>query len=198
MIVGLTGGIASGKTRVSELLAQLGADIIDTDVIAHQVVAHGSKGLARVVAEFGYEVLDSQGELDRRALRKKVFADPSARKRLESILHPLISQQAGRELAASKAAYAVLVVPLLVEAPSLQQLCDRILVVDVPEAVQIERVCARDDISEEDAQRILAAQADRQQRLAIADDVLDNSGSMEALGEKVKGLHQRYLEASRQ
>jgi dephospho-CoA kinase len=193
MIIGLTGGIASGKTAASDTLATLGADVIDTDVIARQVVAPGSDGLKQVVSAFGKAVLQKDGGLNRAALRERIFSDKAARTRLEGILHPLIRQQVQLELTNSTAPYAVLVVPLLVESPALQALCDRILLIDVDEASQLERLSQRDGVTPAQARAALAAQSTRQQRLAIADDVIENQGSLEALRRAVARQHERYL-----
>jgi dephospho-CoA kinase len=187
-VLALTGGIASGKSAVSDRLAGLGAAIIDTDVIAREVVEPGQPGLQQVVEAFGKEVLDSEGNLDRRQLRERVFADEHERKRLEGILHPLIELRVRERIAANPdAPMIVLVVPLLVESGLFGDV-DGVIVVDVPEALQIERLRQRDGITKAQAERILAAQATRQQRLAVADDVIDNSGSLEALEEQVKTI----------
>ncbi len=184
----LTGGIASGKSAVSDQLAELGATIIDTDMIAREVVEPGQPGLQQVVEAFGKEVLDTDGHLDRRQLRERVFADEQERKRLEAILHPLIESRVRECIAASRdAPMIVLVVPLLVESGLFGDV-DGVIVVDVPEPIQIERLLRRDGIDKDQAESILAAQATREQRLAVADFVVDNSGSLEALEEQVKKI----------
>lgn len=195
--VALTGGIASGKTTVSNRLGTLGALIIDTDVLARQVVAVGSEGLAEVVAAFGNEVLDEQGALDRRALRARVFIDPVARKRLEAITHPRIRDAVLLAVASCQAAYAVIVVPLLVEHWQAYRWVDRVLVVDVSRQTQVQRLLARDGITSELADAMLDAQASRGERLNIADDVLNNEGDLPTLLAAVDALHQGYLAKAR-
>lgn len=192
-IVVLTGGIASGKTAVSDRMAEAGIRIIDTDVIARQVVKPGTPGLARVVEVFGTDVLQPDGALDRRALRQRVFDSPSARKQLESITHPLIRTQVDKDIeAASDEPVIVLVVPLLIESGFFET-ADEVVVVDVPESVQIARLRERDDITEQQAGKILAAQTSREERLKHADHVIDNSGSLRQLDERVDAYLQRLL-----
>ena len=195
-IVVLTGGIASGKTAVSDRLAEAGIPIIDTDVIARQVVKPGTPGLARIVEVFGPQVLQSDGALDRRALRQRVFDSPAARKQLEAITHPLIREQVDKDIeAAGTEPIIVLVVPLLIES-GLFESADEVVVVDVPEPVQINRLLERDDITEEQAGKILAAQTRREERLKHADHVIDNSGSLRQLEERVDAYLQRLLAKS--
>jgi dephospho-CoA kinase len=195
--IGITGGIASGKSTVSEIFAGLGAPVIDTDVIARDVVRPGTAGLARVVAEFGDGVLREDGELDREQMRRLVFADDGARRRLEGILHPLIWSQVRHQLAMNAdAPYALVVVPLLTETGAADRL-DRVLVVDCPASVQLERLKLRDGESDARARAILAAQASRADRLALADDVIVNDGDRAALEAEVVRLHRRYLELGR-
>jgi dephospho-CoA kinase len=196
LIVGLTGGIASGKTTVAELFAARGIPQVDADISAREVVAAGSPGLAAVVAAFGPAMLTASGELDRRALRQHVFADPAERKRLESILHPLIGQHLHASLAALRGPYALLIAPLLLEG-QLSNTVQRVLVVDVPEEVQIQRVMQRDGSSRTEAEAILQAQMPRQERLARADDILYNDGDLQTLERQVEALHQRYLQLAR-
>ena len=196
--IGLTGGIASGKSTVADLFADLGAAIIDTDVIAREVVEPGQPALEEVREAFGDAVIDKKnGQLDRTAMRRIVFADDSARGRLESILHPRIREEAIRQAAIAGGPYQLLVVPLLVESPLKEQV-DRILVVDCSEETQIERLLARDADSEEQARRILAAQASREQRLAIADDVIRNDADLDFTEFQVRALHYMYLKMARQ
>ena len=195
MIVALTGGVASGKTTVSNRFAELGAPVIDTDVLAREVVGPGSGGLAAIGAAFGAEMITGEGTLDRAALRRKIFDEPGARTRLEDILHPRIAEEARRQLAALKAPYAILVVPLLVESGLFSD-ADRVLVVDVPEAVQIERLMQRDGSTREQAEAMLAAQASREQRLAKADDVIENNGTLAELHARVEDLDRKYRELS--
>lgn len=191
--VGLTGGVASGKSTVADIFAELGAGVVDTDVVAREVVAPGQPGLDAVTAAFGPEILQASGELDRRALRNIVFSDPQRRKLLESILHPLIRARTLELLDQLEAPYTIVVVPLLLET-GFAELVERILVVDCPQARQLERLRRRDDIDEGQAHAMLAAQADRQSRLARADDVVDNSGSVESTRSQVEALHERYLQ----
>jgi len=195
LIVGLTGGIASGKTTVADMFAARGVPLVDADVSAREVVAVGSAGLAAVVAAFGPGVLTAEGELDRRALRQQVFANPAERKRLEDILHPLIGQHLRESLQALTGPYALLVAPLLLEG-QLSKTVHRVLVVDVPEETQIARVMLRDGSSREEAEAILRAQMSRQERLARADDVIVNDDGLDALERQVDQLHQQYLNQS--
>ncbi len=191
--IGLTGGIASGKSAVADLLGEFGATIIDTDVIARDVVAPGEAGLAAVADAFGAGILGADGTLDRARLRKLVFADPAKRRQLEAILHPLIRARALAAAAAATGPYAVFVVPLLVET-DFRALVDRVLVVDCDPQTQIDRLTARDGIPVAEAQRMLAAQAGRDERLAAADDLIDNNGNRDALRATVAALHAHYLE----
>jgi dephospho-CoA kinase len=197
MLVALTGGVASGKTSVSDRLAAQGVPVVDTDLIARQVVAPGSPGLDRVVEAFGPDILDASGDLDRRALRERIFARPELRERLEAILHPLIETEARRQVASHhETDYVVLVVPLLVESGLFTD-ADRVVVVDVPEAVQIDRLLERDNVDRGQAESMLAAQASRSDRLAAATDVLDNSGSIEDLMQATDRLHGKLIRLSR-
>lgn len=190
--IGLTGGIASGKSTVAQRFRELGVPVIDADESSRRVVAPGQPGLEAVVRRFGSRVLTATGELDRRALRELVFADPAKRRDLERLLHPLI--RADMEAAARAAAgpYLVLAIPLLVESGDLERV-DRVLVVDTEEALQLERLMARDGSGAEQARAILAAQASRAQRLEAADDVLKNTGTLAELRREVDRLHERYL-----
>ena len=182
--VGLTGGIASGKSTVADLFARLGVPVIDLDVIARQVVEPGSSGLQAVVAAFGKSLLEPGGGLDRAKLRSRVFEDPAARRRLESILHPRILAETVRQCESAGGPYQVVVVPLLVES-GLTGWVDRVLVVDCPTRTQVARLAARDGTTAEQAQAMLAAQTTREARLAAADDVIDNSGAADALTDAV-------------
>ncbi len=190
--VALTGGIASGKSTVADLFAALGVPVIDTDVIAREVVEPGQPALAQVVETFGPEVLGTDGRLDRRRLRERIFADPEAKRRLESILHPAIRAEMERQSRAADGAYQVLVIPLLTEGKRRDHV-DRVLLVDAPEELQIQRLIGRDGVSHEQAQASLNAQATRADRLAIADDVVRNTGRLDDLREVVTGLHAQYL-----
>lgn len=192
-VIGLTGGIASGKTLVSDAFAALGVPIIDTDVIARDLVKPGRPALAEIVRRFGSDCLQADGSLNRRLLRDRVFADASTRRRLEAILHPRIRTTVRQQLHQLHAApYAIVVIPLLAESSDYLTLLDRVLVVDVPESVQCERVMARDGIDAGQAERILAAQANRKARLACADDILDNTGTPADLAARVSELDQSY------
>ncbi len=177
---------------VAEFFSELGAPVIDTDVIARQVVEPGTVALDEVRATFGDSVMKDDGSLDRKAMREIVFADPDQRRRLEAILHPRIRQITMQQVDAVTEPYMLIVVPLLVESPMLG-LMDRVLVVDCSEDIQLERLLARDGENEAAARRILAAQASREERLAIADDVVANDGDAEKAREQVLGLHQSYL-----
>ncbi len=191
--IGLTGGIASGKSAVADAFARRGVPIVDTDVIAREVVEPGRPALAEVVAAFGTDLLDADGRLDRRTLRRIVFADPALRRRLEAILHPAIRTEMQRQAATAAGPYVVVAIPLLVE-NRLQGQVDRVLVVDCPPDVQLARLLARDGETPEGARAILAAQATRDERLAVADDVVVNDGSLADLDARVAALHGRYLE----
>lgn len=190
--VALTGGIASGKTTVANLFAELGVPVIDTDVIARQVVEPGQPALAAVLAAFGPEVLDADGRIDRRRLRELIFADPSARRRLEAILHPAIRVEMERQSRAAGGACQVLVIPLLTEGRRRDHV-DRVLLVDVPEELQVQRLMMRDGVTHEQALASLNAQATRAERLAMADDIVRNTGRVDDLRERVAELHAQYL-----
>lgn len=191
--VGLTGGIASGKTTVADQFAGLGAGVVDTDRVARDVVRPGEAGLAAVVEAFGPDILSASGELDRRTLRAVVFADPGQRRRLEAILHPLIRARTLRQVDRLSAPYAVVVVPLLLET-GFGSLVDRVAVVDCARETQLARLLARDGIDPPQAEAMLNAQVDRQTRLAGADDVIDNGGDPACTREQVRTLHARYIE----
>jgi dephospho-CoA kinase len=194
--IGLTGGIASGKSTVADMFARLGVPVIDTDVIARQVVAAGEPALAEIREAFGAGVIAADGTLDRTAMRTLVFGDERARRKLEAILHPRIRKATVDQAGAADGAYQVIVVPLLVES-SLREFVDRVLVVDCDEGTQVARLLERDAESEQQARRILAAQSTRAERLAIADDVISNDGNLEDTREQVEALHQAYLREAR-
>jgi dephospho-CoA kinase len=196
LTVGLTGGIASGKSAVAAMFAELGAQLIDTDLLAREVVEPGEPGLDAVRAAFGTEVVTATGQLDRGALRSVVFKDEGERRRLESILHPLIRARTLRRLGELEGPYAIVAVPLLVET-DFGSLVDRVLVVDCPEQIQLDRLMERDRLPRGEALAMLRAQADRATRLKAAHDVIDNSGSREASRRQVEQLHRRYLELGR-
>ena len=191
--VALTGGIASGKSTVADLFAARGVPVIDTDVIAREVVEPGQPALAQVVETFGPEVLGSDGRLDRRRLRERIFADSEAKRRLEAILHPAIRAEMERQSRAADGPYQVLVIPLLTEGKRRDHV-DRVLLVDVPEELQVQRLMGRDGVSREQAQASLNAQATRAERLAMADDILHNTRRPDDLREKVVELHEQYLQ----
>ncbi|NPE50702.1 dephospho-CoA kinase [Dickeya dadantii] len=191
-IVALTGGIGSGKSTVAQGFAALGATIVDADVIARQVVAPGQPALAAIVEYFGREILQPDGTLNRNALRERIFSNPENKRWLNALLHPLIQQETRRQLAAVTTPYALWVVPLLVE-NRLQGQAQRILVVDVPLETQLQRTMARDGVSRAQAQNILASQASREQRLACADDIIDNNSNPSVLAPRIATLHQHYL-----
>jgi dephospho-CoA kinase len=195
-IVGLTGGISSGKSAVADLFAAQGVRIIDADVIAHTLTAPQGAAMPAIRAAFGEAMITAEGALDRAAMRARVFAEPQERQRLEAILHPLIRAETDRQAAASLglAPYVVLVIPLLVESGAYRGRVDRLVVVDCPEATQISRVMARNGLSAEEVERIMQTQATRAQRLAVADDLIDNGGGLAALAPQVLRLHRKYLE----
>lgn len=189
--VALTGGIASGKTTVSDAFAKLGVPVLDADVIAREVVEPGSETLRAIAEHFGEDMITATGQLDRARLRRIIFADAGQRERLEGLTHPAILQRLSEQLATITAPYCLLVVPLLVGSPAAAW-ADRILVVDVPVDVQIERLMARDGVDRPSAMAALSAQASRPERLEIADDIIDNSASLEVVEDQVLTLHHRY------
>lgn len=194
-VVALTGGIASGKSTVAELFAKRGVEIIDTDVIARNLVAPGQPMLGSIVQAFGHELLDAYGRLKRRMLRELIFRYPDKRRQLEALMHPEIASEARRQISEVRTAYCILVIPLLAETGGFEGI-DRVLVVDAAPATQLSRLAARDEVSAEEAKAALAAQASREQRLAFADDVISNDGSLQDLEARVEQLHQGYLELS--
>jgi dephospho-CoA kinase len=194
-VVGLTGGIGSGKSTVADLLAERGAALVDSDLIAHQLTGPDGGAMAAIAAAFGSTVVRADGGLDRAAMRRLVFADTAARTRLEGILHPLIRRRSDERCAAAATApYIVLVVPLLVESRTYRERTDRILVVDCSEEVQVARVMARSGLNADEVRAIIASQASRAERRAVADDVVLNDGTLELLGPRIETLHDRYLE----
>jgi dephospho-CoA kinase len=194
--IGLTGGIASGKSTVAEMFAALGAPVIDTDVIAREVVENGMPALHEIRARFGDDVFDTQGRLDRAALRRIIFADENARRDLEAILHPRIGAETIRQAGEAGGVYQLVVVPLLVGS-ALRDFVDRVLVVDCDEETQIERLLARDAETRAQARRILDAQASREERLAIADDVIENNADLATLRGRVAELDLSYRTLAR-
>lgn len=191
--VALTGGVASGKSAVAERFAALGVDVIDADAVARELVAPGQPALAEIAEAFGADMLDANGALDRRAMREHVFADAAARERLEAVLHPRIRATLRERAANTSGPYAMLVIPLFVESGHYGWV-DRVLVVDAPREMQHGRLTARDRVASDLAAAMLDAQATREQRLAVADDVIVNDGSLERLDADVHALHARYLE----
>jgi dephospho-CoA kinase len=196
-VVGLTGGIGSGKSAAAAEFERLGATVVDTDAIAHELTQSGGPAIAEIQRTFGPELIGPSGAMDRKKMRERVFADPAARKKLEGLLHPLIREESGRRIARAQGPYVIHVVPLLVESPDYRSRVHRVLVVDVPEEIQVERVALRNGLSEAEVRAILAAQATRAQRLAAADDVIENRGTIDALREQVAALHRKYLEYSK-
>ncbi|ENZ8368344.1 dephospho-CoA kinase [Klebsiella aerogenes] len=190
--VALTGGIGSGKSTVADEFAHLGVTVIDADIIARQVVEPGTPALLAIADRFGPQMINDDGSLNRRRLRERIFAHSEDKAWLNALLHPLIQQETRRQMQASTSPYLLWVVPLLVE-NRLTDKADRILVVDVPKETQIERTIRRDGVSREHAEHILAAQATREQRLAAADDVIENMGSADAVASHVARLHAKYL-----
>ncbi|WP_223858272.1 dephospho-CoA kinase [Salinimonas profundi] len=192
-VVGLTGGIGSGKSAATDAFAELGVPVIDADVVARHVVEPGTSAFQKITEHFGNQVITADGTLDRAALREKVFTDPAEKTWLNNLLHPAIRQQMRRDTEAVDYPYCILSVPLLIE-NNLTTMTDRVLVVDCPESLQISRACARDKQSNEATiKRIMQAQASRETRLAAADDIIDNSGTLASLKEQVNTLHARYL-----
>ena len=191
-IVALTGGIGSGKSTVAHAFARLGITIIDADIIARQVVEPNTPALNANEAHFGRRVIQADGTLNRRQLRECIFSDSSEKAWLNALLHPIIHQETQRQIAAARSPYVLWVVPLLVE-NQLQHKADRTLVIDVSRETQIQRTMARDHVSREHAEQILAAQATREARLAVADDVIDNNGAQDAIASDVARLHAQYL-----
>jgi len=192
IIIGLTGGIASGKSTVSAAFAEAEAEIVDTDLIAREVVLPGSEALAELVAVFGTSICQADGSLNRRGLRERVFSDARAKQQLEAILHPRIRAQARLQVEAARGVYVVLVVPLLVESGRQYHFVDRVLVVDIPHEQQLRLLMRRDDVNLELAQAMMGAQADRHSRLAIADDVIRNSGGLADLVTQTRNADRRY------
>ena len=198
--VGLTGGVGSGKSTIAAMLSKRGAGLVDADAIAHQLTSAGGAAIDALRESFGAEAIAADGSLDRAHMRARVFSDSAARKQLESLLHPMIREvmrECATNLIAGGALYAVFVVPLLIETGNWRSYVDRILLIDCSEATQLARVCARTGIDESTAQKIIATQATRPQRLAVADDVLLNEAALDQIEHRVERLHQAYLAASK-
>jgi dephospho-CoA kinase len=194
--IGLTGGIACGKTTVANLFAALGVTIVDTDLLAREVVAPGSPLLAQIATHFGPSILAADGSLDRRELRSRVFADPAERLWLEALTHPAIRALTDERCDGAAGPYSIVAIPLLVETGASARF-DRVLVVDCEPALQLARLTARDGTTREEAQRLLAAQAPREARLAAADDVIHNDGDIASLRDQVEKLHRHYVQAAK-
>ncbi len=193
-VVGLTGGIGSGKSAAADEFEKLGAAIVDTDAIARELTEEGGAALPAIEKHFGKGFLDPAGAMDRKKMRDHVFADPAAKRALEELLHPMIREQSARRIAAARAPYVVHVVPLLIESPDYRRRVSRVLVVDTPEEVQLARVRERSRLADEEVRAIMRTQVSRAERLAAADDVIDNGGSRDALRNQVAALHQKYLQ----
>jgi dephospho-CoA kinase len=201
LIIGLTGGIGSGKSTVAHLFETQGATLVDTDAIAHALTGPAGAAMPQIRAAFGESVVAPDGRLDRAAMRARVFADPAERRRLEGILHPMIRSESDRQIREAVGLYTMLVVPLLIESGRWRDRVDRVLVVDCPDSVQIERVIARSGLAREQVLAILAAQAQREARLAAADDVIDNGGAESALAAQVAalaGVYSRLAQSARE
>jgi dephospho-CoA kinase len=197
-VVGLTGGIGSGKSSVAQLFAERGIDVIDADAIAHELTRPGGGAIEAIGAAFGTEMLDPSGGLDRTRMRSRAFAEPEARKRLEAILHPMIRAETERRAAGALSPYLILMIPLLIESGDPHRRCDRVLVVDCPEEEQIKRVMARSGLARADVKAIMATQASRTARLRHADDIIENGGDPSRLPPQVDAVHLRYLAAAKQ
>jgi len=197
LVVGLTGGIGSGKSAVADEFARLGAAVVDTDAIARELTVAGGAAIPALRALFGPSVIDASGAMHRAKVRELVFADSLARKKLEAVLHPMIRAESERRIRCAGEDYVVHVVPLLVESPGYRERVHRVAVVDCAEEVQLRRVTLRSGLSEEEVRRIIATQVPRERRRAAADEVIDNSGTIDALHKRVGELHRMYTELAR-
>jgi dephospho-CoA kinase len=193
LVIGLTGGIGSGKSAAADEFARLGATVVDTDAIAHELTGPGGAAVPEVRRLFGRAFVDASGAMDRKRMRNLVFSDAEEKARLEALLHPLIRAESGRRIASATGPYVVHVVPLLIESPDYRAQVGRVLVVDCPEALQVARVRQRSGLPEGEIRRIIASQIQREKRLAAADDVIDSSGPIAALQQQVRQLHENYL-----
>lgn len=191
--IGLTGGIGSGKTTVSDMFAKLGAHIIDTDLIAHQLTTPNGKAIEPIIGAFGADVIDSSGAMDRQKMRKLVFKEPTAKRQLEAILHPMIRSECERLAISGVGSYPIFVVPLLVESGNWHERVTRILVIDCEEQTQIKRVMLRNGFPREQVEDILQVQASRDERLGVADDVINSDQNLDHIWQQVNDLHQKYL-----
>jgi len=196
-VIGLTGGIGSGKSAAADAFEKLGATIVDTDAIAHELTATGGAAVAEIARQFGKAFVDASGAMDRKRMRDLVFSDAEEKQRLEAILHPRIRAEAERRIAAAAGPYVIYVVPLLVESAGHRERVARVLVVDCLEALQVARVRQRSMLPEAQVRRIIDSQIKRERRLAAADDVIDNSGDLAALQKQVRALHEKYLALGR-
>jgi dephospho-CoA kinase len=196
LVVGLTGGIGSGKSAAADAFAEHGASVVDTDAIARELTETEGGAITEIERIFGKDFI-RDGAMDRKKMRDHVFADPAAKRALESLLHPMIREESAKRIAAAGGPYVIHVVPLLIESPDYRSRVDRILVVDCPEETQLARVRARSGLSEEEVRRIMRSQVSRAERLAAADDVIDNRGSRDALRKQVAALHKKYLQFAR-
>ncbi|MGI2207097.1 dephospho-CoA kinase [Shewanella baltica] len=194
-VVGLTGGIGSGKTTVANLFAAEGVTLVDADIVAREVVAPGSKGLEAIVTHFGAEILTPEGELDRAKLRQRIFSHPEEREWLNQLLHPMIRQEMLAQVEKATSAYVIMVVPLLFE-NGLDRLVNRTLVVDISPELQVNRTVKRDNVDASQVNNIISSQCSRSEKLARADDIIDNQGEISTLKREVLALHQRYLQLS--
>ena len=192
-VVGLTGGIGSGKSAAADEFAALGATVVDTDAIAHELTAPGGAAVAEIERRFGADFV-AGGAMDRKKMREHVFARPAAKRALEELLHPMIREESARRIARASGPYVIHVVPLLIESPDYRQRVSRVLVVDAPEDTQVERVRGRSGLSADEVRAIMRTQVPRAERLAAADDVIDNSGARDAMRKQVAALHQKYLQ----
>jgi len=194
LVVGLTGGIGSGKSAAADEFAKLGAAIVDSDAIAHELTGPNGLALPEIRKIFGEKAIGPDGAMDRKRMRDHVFAHPQAKRQLEGLLHPLIRDESRRRIAAATAPYVVHVVPLLIESPDYRSRVDRVLVVDAPEEIRVARVRARSGLSADEVRAIMRTQAPSAERLAAADDVIENGGERDALRKQVAALHQKYLQ----
>ena len=192
-VVGLTGGIGSGKSAAADEFARLGATVVDTDAIAHELTGPGGAAIPEVKRQFGSAFVDAAGAMERKRMRDLAFSDPEQKQRLEALLHPMIRAESARRIAAATGPYVLHVVPLLVESGGYRERIRRVLVVDCPEALQVARVRQRSGLTDPEVRRVIAAQIQRVSRLAAADDVIDNSGTIAAMQQQIRKLHEKYL-----